>query len=111
MEIQFKKIDDNLVVYPIGEIDHHTAVELRTSIDKHYENSYAKNIIIDFKDIGFMDSSGIGMIIGRYKNTSKKGGTVVVANVNDSLSKIFTLSGLGKIIKIYAAVDDALNNI
>ena len=111
MEIQFKKFDDNLVVYPIGEIDHHSSEELRTLIDKHFENSYAKNIIIDFQNISFMDSSGIGMIIGRYKNASKSGGTVVVVNVKESLKKIFTLSGLGKIIKIYPTVQDAINNI
>ena len=111
MEIKFKKINNNLVVYPIGEIDHHTAEKLRLAIDSRFEKLSAKNIIVDFKGVSFMDSSGIGMIIGRYKYAYSQGGKIVVAGVSDTMRKIFTLSGLGRIIKIYTTVEDAINNI
>ncbi len=111
MEIRFKKINNNLVVYPIGEIDHHTAEELRREIDLQCKKTQAKNIIVDFNHVNFMDSSGIGMIIGRYKYTHMNGGKTVVAGVSSSLKKIFTLSGLGRIITIYPTVEEALKNV
>ena len=111
MKIRLKKINNNLVVYPTGEIDHHTAEELRLVIDSKFENLCAKNIIVDFNEVSFMDSSGIGMIIGRYKHANNHGGKVVVSGVSDAMRKIFTLSGLGRIISIYTTVDEAINNI
>ncbi|MEA5084639.1 MAG: anti-sigma factor antagonist [Lachnospiraceae bacterium] len=111
MDIKFKKIRNCLVVYPTGEIDHHSSEVLKKEIDRQCESTLSKNIIVDFGMVNFMDSSGIGMIIGRYKYTHLKGGKTVVTGVSDNLRKIFTLSGLGRIIKIYPTVEDAVENI
>jgi anti-anti-sigma factor len=111
MDIKFKKVKNCLIVYPTGEIDHHTSEVLKKEIDRHCESTMSKNIIVDFGNVNFMDSSGIGMIIGRYKYTHGKGGKTVVTGVSDNLRKIFTLSGLGRIIKIYPTVEDAVENI
>ncbi|MGL4789791.1 MAG: anti-sigma factor antagonist, partial [Anaerotignaceae bacterium] len=74
MEIKIKNIKNSLVVCPLGEIDHHSAEELKREIEKCCQSYRCKNIIIDFKGVTFMDSAGIGMIIGRYKYTHALGG-------------------------------------
>ena len=70
-----------------------------------------KNIIFDFKNIRFMDSSGIGVIIGRYKKISSEGGKVSVVNVNDRVKKIFNLSGMNKIINIYDTYEEVASSL
>ena len=69
------------------------------------------NIIFDFKNIRFMDSSGIGVIIGRYKKISSEGGKVSVVNVNDRVKKIFNLSGMNKIINIYDTYEEVASSL
>jgi len=56
-----------------------------------------------------MDSSGIGMIIGRYKNTEKRGGQLALSSMNETISRLFDISGLAKIVLRTATVKDALN--
>jgi stage II sporulation protein AA (anti-sigma F factor antagonist) len=97
----------SLVVTISGELDHHSASEIRDKLDKSYERSGCRHIIFDFTEVSFMDSSGIGMIIGRYKNAGKKGGKVAVVNMNRQLEKVFSVSGLQKIVGQYATVQAA----
>lgn len=94
-----------------GEIDHHSADELREKVDKAYERSGCRHMIFDFTRVTFMDSSGIGMIIGRYKMTEKRGGLLSIVGMNDEVSRIFTISGLAKIIRSYATAEEAMQNI
>jgi stage II sporulation protein AA (anti-sigma F factor antagonist) len=97
----------SLMVKLQGELDHHTASELRDRIDGAYERSPCRHILFDFTRVSFMDSSGIGMIIGRYKNAEKRGGKVALANMGRPLEKIFSLSGLQKIVGSYPTVAEA----
>ena len=108
MNLDFKKKDNILIVSIFGEIDHHTSGELRSNIEKEFLSSNVNNIIFDFSNVTFMDSSGIGMIIGRYKYVKNFGGKVFVSNINSTFDKIFKLSGLYKIIKVYNSIDDAI---
>jgi len=103
--------DRNLVIKVVGEIDQHTSAIIREKIDKEYARSNAKNIVFDFSGINFMDSSGIGVIMGRYKNTQEIGGTVVISGANSSLDRIFSISGLHKIINTYGSVEQALKSL
>ena len=91
-----------------GELDHVQSERLRAQIDAGYEKSVCKHIIFDMSDISFMDSSGIGVIIGRFKNAEKRGGQVVLAGMTDSISRLFEISGLAKIIKRGESVTAAL---
>lgn len=111
MKINIDNINRNLIVSIIGEIDHHTAEEIRISIDKEFKRYNSKNIIFDFKGVTFMDSSGIGMVIGRYKETQKQGGSVCVSNISADAKRIFDISGLHKIIKVYKNLNDALKAV
>lgn len=111
MEINFEKKERILVVSISGDIDHHTAEEIRNKTDKEFQRFNTKDIIFNFFNVTFMDSSGIGMIIGRYKNTQIKGGKVVATNINEDLKRIFEISGLFRIIKYYDTIEDALKNL
>jgi len=100
-----------LVAKPDCEIDHHSAERLRVQIDAAFEKSSCRHIIFDFSQVGFMDSSGIGMIIGRYKNAEKRGGRLAIAGMNDEMGRLYTISGLAKIISRADTVDNALEKV
>jgi len=107
LSISTKLKERSLVVKISGDIDHHLAEAVRDRIDRDYVKHNAKNIIFDFSKVKFMDSSGIGMVIGRFKNAKKQGGNVMIAAVNPEIERIFIISGLHKIIKLYDSVDNA----
>ena len=100
-----------LVARPDCEIDHHSAGQLRSQMDAAFEKSQCRHIIMDFSKVNFMDSSGIGMIIGRYKMAHKRGGKLALANMSDEIARIYQISGLAKIIAKTATVDDALHHL
>ena len=77
-----------------GEIDHHIAPAIRGEIDARCESLHPARLQLDFGRVGFMDSSGIGLIMGRYRMISLLGGRLEVVNVPKNLKKIFVLSGL-----------------
>ena len=106
--IIFDNINRNLIVKIIGDIDHHSSKDIREKIDKEINKHKIKNIIFDFSEVIFMDSSGIGMVIGRYKNIEKAGGKVAISSISDEAKRIFELSGLFRIINLYDNIDSAL---
>lgn len=77
-----------------GEIDHHTAAKIRTSIDGNIQKFMPKQLWLDFSGVRFMDSSGIGLIMGRYKQMSLIGGTLQIVNIPPHLQRIINLSGI-----------------
>lgn len=81
-----------------GELDHHTAQEVKDKLDRAIASSGARDIVLDFKNLRFMDSSGIGVLLGRYKLIKKKGGRIYVKNVSPQVDKIFTVSGLYQVL-------------
>lgn len=89
-----------LVVALEGDVDHYFTLEARESIDKEYKRRGARDIVFDFSDVGFMDSSGVGMLIGRYKQAQMRGGRVYARGMGDGVAHVFEVSGLGKIIGI-----------
>jgi len=96
-----------MIVKITGDIDHHSSEKIRLDVDRAYGMSGCRNIIFDFSGVGFMDSSGVGMIIGRYKNAMKKNGKVGIANMNRDLCRIYEVTGLGKIISGFKTLDEA----
>ena len=83
-----------------GEIDHHSAVGVRTALDEEIAKLRPQKTVLDLEGIEFMDSSGLGLIMGRYSLMQKLGGTLSVKSPNERLMKIFDLAGLGRIIQI-----------
>ena len=83
-----------------GEIDHHSAVSVRSEIDAKIYEQRPKSLVMDLSSIDFMDSSGLGLIMGRYALMQKLGGEFCIENPSERALKIFELAGLGRIIKI-----------
>jgi len=108
LQVKFSNKGNTLIVSIIGELDHHSAEYLRNKIDGELMKSTTKNIIFDFLKVDFMDSSGIGVIIGRYKYIQKFSGKAAVVNLNLQIRRIFEMSGLLKLIPIYDSINDAL---
>lgn len=100
-----------LIIRLNEELDHHNAIRIRDKADKLIERNHIKHIIFDFSGASFMDSAGIGVIMGRYKKVIFIGGKTAVANVNGTIDRIFRLSGLYKIIEKYDTVETAINNL
>ena len=89
---------DRLVISMNAELDHHLADEMRDVIDTIIEERGVRHLIFDFSKISFMDSSGIGVIMGRYKLIKTRGGNITVTNINNAVDRIFTISGLYKLV-------------
>ncbi|MCL2605304.1 MAG: anti-sigma factor antagonist [Defluviitaleaceae bacterium] len=98
-----------LVVSPAVEIDAHSAERLRFSVDAAFENSPCVNIVFDLSKVGFMDSSGIGLLIGRYKQAEKRGGCLALAGMNNEMARLYTISGLAKIVKNFPSLNEAIS--
>ena len=90
--------DRTLVVKLDGDLDHHLSQLIRIPIDEKIDKNGIDAVVFDFKNTSFMDSSGIGLIMGRYKLLSRKGGKVFVTNVSPAIKRIFEISGLYKIV-------------
>ncbi|MBR6543706.1 MAG: anti-sigma F factor antagonist [Anaerotignum sp.] len=109
MEVYFKKKNKTLIIKIHGEIDHHTVKELRRQIENAFIQMGGRNIIFDYNDVSFMDSSGIGMLIGRYKELQVFGGRIALICVNEKIKELLKLSGLSKVITCFETLEDALN--
>lgn len=108
MTVDIKRIDNILIAKIIGELDHHTAEEIRRCIDAEIIMPGTQKLIFDLSEMAFMDTSGIGVIVGRYKNIARLGGTAAVAGMNKQTKKVLELTGFGKILPFFDDVTDAL---
>ncbi len=101
---------NTLLVEVAGELDDHMAGKVRREIDKALDTDI-KNIIFDFSKLTFMDSSGVGMIIGRYKKIQKHSGRLLIASPKPQVKRILEMSGLTNIIKIESSVKQAIKKM
>ena len=99
MSVKIEQEDRIVTAFLSWEIDHHTAKEIREEIDIAAEKMKPLNLILDFSGVGFMDSSGIGLVMGRYKVMKDLGGTVTVQNPPVPIKKVMRLAGLDRIAK------------
>lgn len=100
MESKFYE-EDKLLVFKIKEeIDDCSVQKIRRRADYEIERYMPRKVIFDFDSVNFMDSAGIGLIIGRYKFANMLGGKLEVANLTQSVKKIFEMSGILKLIPI-----------
>ncbi len=95
----FKTQNDTLTVFLSGDIDHHTSKDIRIAIDDEIIRQMPQKLELDFKDVNFMDSSGVGLVMGRFKVASNYGCNVYVLNLSATAQKIMRMSGLGALIK------------
>lgn len=100
MKSKYIKEDKLLILEMTEEIDHHVAEKIRRKADDEITRYMPRKVILDFNNVTFMDSAGIGMVLGRYKMINMLGGTLEMKNVNTSVRKIFEMSGVTKICPI-----------
>ena len=98
--LNFDFNDGVLRVAIVGEINHHNAVFVRQKIDEKIQELNSKNLVLDLAEVSFMDSSGLGLVMGRYQRMQEIGGTLAIANPGAEHKKLFKLAGLNKLIKI-----------
>ena len=104
MEQEFQINGTTLTVRLPKEIDHHNAEEIRTEADRILQRKLVRVIVFDFKKTEFMDSSGFGFVMGRYKTVSSIGGKVSVTGCKDRIAKLLKMSGADRFVKIEGRV-------
>ena len=90
---------DTVTVQLEGELDHCSAERVRASLDALIADRRVKRLVIDLNRLTFMDSSGIGVIIGRYRTLSRRNGSVAIRGANPQVDRIFQMSGLYQIVE------------
>ncbi len=105
MKLEFSVEKDKLYVKVAGELDLSVAANFRSELDQLLDMKQARHLILDFSQVSFIDSSGLGVILGRYKRLAEIGGTVQICGVNDQIIKILEFSGLNRIIEIHKRED------
>ncbi|MDP4119275.1 MAG: anti-sigma factor antagonist [Bacillota bacterium] len=109
MKFEFEQNREILTVKIQGELDHHGARALRESIDNEIMASAARGLIIDLAGLEIMDSSGIGIIMGRCKLMETLGGHVCVAGARAAIKKVILLSGLGRLVGLCETAAEGTN--
>lgn len=99
MKVIFEEKNKLLLVRLSGEIDHHFASEVRDKIDKAIEAYRRQNLALDFQGVTFMDSSGIGVVMGRYNKIKDLGGITYVTGCNPYVDRILEMAGIYTIVK------------
>lgn len=110
MQVKLSKKGSTLIVGIIGELDHHTAEYVRQKIDSELIKSTTRNVVIDLSKLSFMDSSGIGVIMGRYKNVQQLNGKMAITVIGSQIRRILEMAGLNRIIPVYDSMDSAVNS-
>ncbi len=99
-QLNVSSTDGVLTASLCGELDHHGAVAVRTLIDGEIQRKNPQKTVLDLTDLDFMDSSGLGLIMGRYALMQRLGGEFAVKNPNERVVKIFKLAGLVRMVKV-----------
>ncbi len=99
MHIRVTQQSGSATAHLFGELDHHSADQVKDDLDNLIRRFNDINLILDLKNLSFMDSSGLGVILGRYKKLKAKGGKMYIKNANPQIEKVFTVSGIYQIIK------------
>lgn len=100
--------DKCLIISVKQDLDHHNTLSIREQSDKLLDKGQIKSIVFDFSGTDFMDSSGIGVIMGRYKRLTLSGGKIFVTGINHNLDRIFRMSGLYRIVPKFDSIEEAV---
>lgn len=91
---------DGITVFKLsGSIDHHTVRSVREGIDGELYKNRARDVVLDLSGVEFMDSSGLGLILGRYSKVTDMGGRLTLTGMSDEVMKIIRLAGVDKFIR------------
>ncbi|MBQ4528662.1 MAG: anti-sigma factor antagonist [Clostridia bacterium] len=108
MKLTFSNEKNALIMSVDGEIDHRYSIQIRNEADRKIVTYPEKKFIIDLRGVTFMDSSAVGVIIGRYKLVKSFGGDIAIVGANSTVGRILEMSGIRKIIPLYQSMEEAL---
>lgn len=111
MQIEFEMTDDILIANLDGELDHHTSAVVREEIDKTVEAFHSRHLIFNFEHVTFMDSSGIGVIMGRYNKITQLKGRLVITGCNEYIDRILDMAGIYTIAARVGNVAESIEKI
>lgn len=97
--LKYEKKDRTLLVRIERDLDHGACLRIKGQLDDVLIDQAIRRLVFDFRDVEFMDSSGVGFIIGRYKLMARRGGSVAVINADARVNRIFEMSGLYQIVE------------
>ena len=100
MSVEIKASGDTVTAYLSGELDHHSAKEMREAVDNAVELNMPSKLVLDFKGVSFMDSSGIGLVMGRYRNLIKTGAQLYITGASPQIYKVMKLAGIERLAKL-----------
>ena len=99
MPVAIKNLDKEFTAFLSGEIDHHSAPKIREKIDFQLNSVKPESLILDFSGVTFMDSSGVGLVMGRYKNAQRLNCSTCVCGLRERDLRIMKMSGLEKLVE------------
>lgn len=100
-----------LIIHLPKEVDHHNCLTLKYETDLLMEENYINRIVFDFSGTEFMDSSGIGILLNRYKQMAGSRGTVTVYGVGQRMQRILKIGGIHRLIHQYRNKEDAIHGV
>jgi stage II sporulation protein AA (anti-sigma F factor antagonist) len=111
LQVELEQNRNVLIVRLKGELDHHTADIVRFKMEDAILRGRCEHVVLSLKELQFMDSSGLGVILGRYKLVKSRGGKMVVCDTHESVKRLFELSGLFKILSLYDSERSAIDSL
>lgn len=109
MDMIFNIKENILVAELFGELDHHAAGKVREDIDGAMEAYSCRDLVFDFTKVTFMDSSGIGVILGRYRKLTTSGGKVAITGCSLTVRNILNMAGVFSLVDYFDTRDEAVN--
>lgn len=100
MSVEINVTGEVVTAFLSGDLDHHSARFMREAIDSAVELNMPTLLILDFEGVNFMDSSGIGLVMGRYRNLAKTGAQMHITGACASIYKVFKLAGIERLAKL-----------
>ena len=97
--LDYERRQQTLIVRLTDELDHRAAGQMREELDALLRDGSIRRLVLDLKDLRFMDSSGVGLIIGRYKLMARRGGSVAVMHADKRMDRIFEMAGLYELVE------------
>ena len=99
MEITAVRRGQRIIVRLSGELDHHSAADVRGALDAVLRDVTVREMQLDMTDVTFMDSAGLGVVLGRYRTLAARGGRLIVSGVRTPIDRIFRMSGLYALVE------------
>lgn len=100
MSVEIRTNGETVTAYLSGELDHHSAKEMREAIDNAVELNMPSRLVLNFKSVSFMDSSGIGLVMGRYRILSRTGAELNITGTSPQIYKVMKLAGIERLAKL-----------